>query len=195
MSSALESLGRIRLQAILVLIAVFAVGLLAGAALDRAWWQRPHPPGQGGPPPGGHGPGPKGLPPELGEKLGLTADQDRRIQEIFAGSRPRADAVLDRFLPELRAVADSVRTEIRNVLTPRQREIFDREQPPILGDRRPPARGPGPGGYDPGRPGSGGPPPGPGDRPPEMGGLPPLGPPPGNQAPAGDSLHRGPRPR
>jgi Spy/CpxP family protein refolding chaperone len=161
MNAHLESLGRVKLQGFLLLAVVFVIGAFAGAAFERAREARP-----GAPPPAG-----EGVPPAWREQLRLTADQDRQIHEILEKNRPRADAVLDQFLPRLRAMTDSVRAEVRTVLTPEQQELFDRLQPPIgppLRDGRPPLGEPPPGEHPPG-----GPPPHGG---PSQGGRPPGGP-------------------
>lgn len=143
MNNHLESLGRLRLQALLILLVVFAIGALAGAAFERAGGRRPGP-GQGPPPERM-----RGLPPDLRERLDLQPEQARRIEQLLDRNRARTDAVLDQYLPQLRALTDSLRAEVRAELTPAQREIFDRlekERPP-----RPP--------HGPGGPRNGGPPP------------------------------------
>lgn len=130
MKGSLESLGRLRLQALLMLLVVFVIGGLTGAAIERS--RRPGPPG----------PSPRaGLSPEMRAELDLTPDQGRRIDQILASNRPRTDAVLGRFLPQLRALTDSIRVEVRDVLTPPQQEIFDRMEPPLV---PPPLRPPRP---------------------------------------------------
>jgi hypothetical protein len=141
MTSGLESLGRLRLQAILLLAAVFVIGALAGVALDRSVIPRGHPPGMDNHPPHLDGPPPSGLPPELTEGLDLTSEQERQISVILERSRPRIDDVLDHFLPRLRDITDSVRVEVRGVLTPGQQEIFDRREPPLFGKDGPPPPG------------------------------------------------------
>lgn len=55
------------------------------------------------------------------DELGLTDDQRRRIEQVFVRAQPRTDAVLAEALPRLRAVTDSINTEIQAVLTPEQR--------------------------------------------------------------------------
>jgi hypothetical protein len=152
MNAPLESLGRVRLQGILLLAGVFVIGALAGAAVERAREARP------GPPP----PRERGAPEAWREQLRLTDEQDRRIHEILESNRPRADAVLDQFLPRLRAVTDSIRFEVRAVLTPEQQLEFDRMQPPLGPPMRdmPPPGGPPRHGRPPGGPPPGGPPPG-----------------------------------
>jgi hypothetical protein len=47
MRGSLESLGRLRLQALFILLVVFIIGALTGASIERT--RRPRPPG---PPPG-----------------------------------------------------------------------------------------------------------------------------------------------
>ena len=170
MHSGFESLGRLRLQAILLLVVVFIVGALGGVAFERAFGGRHASRQPMGPPPGG-------LPPGLSHDLGLTAEQEVHIKAIFERYRPKTDAILDEFFPRLRAVTDSARAEVRALLTPAQQKIFDRDRPP-----EPPEfdqKGP--------RHFGDGPPPecleGGGSRPPEApgarGSRPPDGPPPG----------------
>jgi len=185
MKSGFEALGRMRLQAILLLAAVFVIGLLCGAAIERARQKSGPPPRPGGPRPREHGELPRGLT----EELRLTADQEVRIQAIFERYRPRTDAVLDEFFPRLRAVTDSARAEIRALLTPEQQEIFDRNLPADFGEGGrppfgggPPSGGPWrgdrrfgpPGGPRPGAPGSAG------------GRHPPAGPPPADRDSTGE---------
>jgi Spy/CpxP family protein refolding chaperone len=121
MKDSLESLGRLRLQALVMLAVVFVIGALTGAAVERA--RRPHPP---------RPPQHQGLPREMCEELHLTPPQIDRIDGILASNRPRTDAVLDQFLPQLRALTDSIRAEVRTVLTPEQQQLFDHLEPPLL---------------------------------------------------------------
>jgi hypothetical protein len=124
MKEATESLGRLRAQGIALLAVVFLIGGLGGAAVERARDRRPP-----------HAPGPirgHGLTPELHDELGLSPDQDAQIRGILDGARPRVDAVLDRFLPSLQSVADSIRFSVRSVLTPEQQRVFDLRQPSFL---------------------------------------------------------------
>lgn len=175
MKASLESLGQLRLQGLLLLLVVFLIGGLAGAAFERSRTARMIPPAEIG----------RGAPPGWREQLRLTQEQEARIHEILESGRPRSDAILQRFLPSLRAVTDSMRAEVRNVLTPEQQRIFDQMQSPLgppIHDGRPPLGAPPPGDRL-----EGGPPPG-GPRP---GDHPPDGPRPGNPPPpgAGGRLH------
>jgi len=119
MKSDLEALGRLRLQAVLLLIVVFVMGALAGAAVMRtvdrlAGSDRPFPE----PPPG--------LPPDLERELTLTPDQEERIAAIFEAARPRSEQILREAWPRLRAITDSVKSEVRQILTADQQKIYDR---------------------------------------------------------------------
>lgn len=126
MRDGFEALGRLRLQAIALLLVVFVIGLIAGLAVDRVVLDRGHPPHRGGPP--------RGLPPDLSEGLDLSADQETRIRRILEESRPRTEAIMEEVLPRVRAVADSVRAEVRAVLNPEQQKVFDKRSPPLWGD-------------------------------------------------------------
>jgi Spy/CpxP family protein refolding chaperone len=71
------------------------------------------------------GPGRPGGFPHAFERLNLTPDQRARIREIFRKYRPRTDSVLRESMPRLRALTDSARAEMRDVLTPEQRARLD----------------------------------------------------------------------
>ncbi|MBD3236203.1 MAG: periplasmic heavy metal sensor [Candidatus Eisenbacteria bacterium] len=175
MSNQLESLGRLRLQGMLLIGVVFVIGALAGVAFERARESRPRPPH-----PAPHG---DAMPPWLRNELRLTEEQAERVHEILEAHKAPTDAVLQEFLPRLRVVADSIRAEVRAILTPEQQEIFDRHQPP-LGEHRPGVHP----GFGEGHP-RGAPPRG-GRRPPD---APPLhgGPPPNGGSPPHGAPPRG----
>jgi Spy/CpxP family protein refolding chaperone len=120
----------LKLQGLALLLVVFVVGLLGGMAVERVRMVRRAPP-----PPDRVGMGP-GIMPPMFERLGLTEDQRVRIREILEESRPVTDSVLRSSLPRLRAIRDSVRLEVRAVLTPEQQERFD-EMERRWGDRGP----------------------------------------------------------
>lgn len=144
----------LRAQALALLLLTFVVGVLGGMAIERLRMTR-RPPRQPAAMLGMRG----GGMPRMFEELDLTPDQRQRIEGILQQSRPLTDSVLQSSLPRLRAIRDSVRLQIRAVLTPEQQERFDAMEP-RWGDRRPGEWGlpvaPGdrrrPGG-DPGRPG------------------------------------------
>ena len=119
-------MARLRAQGLAVLAVAFLGGVLAGAAIEH--WRissrpaemvetAPVPPEQvienmkmGG----------SGIP-VLYEALQLTPEQRREIQTIMQANRPRTDSLLHRTWPQLRALLDSVRRQIEQVLTPEQR--------------------------------------------------------------------------
>jgi Spy/CpxP family protein refolding chaperone len=143
MKDGIESLGRVRAQGIALVIVAFVAGGLGGMALERvrAAGDEPHM-------------RPRvvrmhdGLPPGFAD-LELTADQRQRIHAIMEARRHTTDSVLEASLPRLRATFDSVREEIRAVLTPEQRERFDAMEPRMRhrpgGRRGPGSRGGAPG--------------------------------------------------
>jgi Spy/CpxP family protein refolding chaperone len=143
MTDTVESLGRIRLQGIMLLVLVFLAGGLSGAALMRvsARGPEPHgPPLMEGPP----GMTPGRIPPVF-DRLGLSDDQRVRIQAAFDGARPKSDSILGAALPAVRAIMDSLREEIRAILTEEQRKQFDemeRNRPPGGPGRGEPPFGP-----------------------------------------------------
>lgn len=125
MKEGFESLGRIRAQGIALLLVTFVVGALAGVALERVRvarrlpWEAPRPfPGDMREPPGQ-------FMPAMFRELNLTDQQERQIRRILQDSRQEMDSVLNLMLPRLNAVTDSVRLEIRAVLTPEQAEQLD----------------------------------------------------------------------
>lgn len=123
MRESVESLGRVRAQGIVIVLVMFAVGVLAGIAIERVRIARSAPPQS---PPFGMGqPWPEGHLPMMFRELDLTPDQRERIAAILRESRPRTDEILRRMLPRLRAVTDSVRHQVREVLTVEQAARLD----------------------------------------------------------------------
>jgi Spy/CpxP family protein refolding chaperone len=124
MTEAIESLGRVRMQGIALLLIAFLAGGVAGFAGGRITARR-------APPRTGFamhttGNRPRGLPPFF-DRLGLSPDQRTKITAILERERPRTDSILRTSLPALRAIAESAHAEIRDVLTPTQREQLDRQ--------------------------------------------------------------------
>jgi Spy/CpxP family protein refolding chaperone len=121
MKDGIESLGRVRLQGLALLLLAFVVGVVGGMAAERI--RATH--FAGAPPlPMGLGAGRDALPPGL-NRLDLTADQQERIRAILAARQPITDSLVRTTMPRLAAIHDSVRAEIRAVLTPEQRQRFD----------------------------------------------------------------------
>jgi Spy/CpxP family protein refolding chaperone len=123
MKDGVESLGRIRAQGVAILVLTFVVGVLVGFAGERVRSARraappPVPPEMG---PGVVGRFPQGNLPTMFRELNLTPEQVRQIAAILENGRPRSDAVMLR----LRSVTDSIRQELRGVLTPEQAARLD----------------------------------------------------------------------
>jgi Spy/CpxP family protein refolding chaperone len=133
---------RVRIWFSLFVLAVFCVGVAGGVLADRAIMRRISPERMfdgvppGGPMgygPGSMGPGRRGGPPSmlierLTRDLDLTADQKSKIETVLTASRTRVETlqrdVHDRFVAE----QQSLRAEIRKVLTPAQQEKFDQRE-------------------------------------------------------------------
>ena len=123
-----SSLGRVRATSIAIAVALFASGMLAGAAIERLRIRSrpatPAPPNAALAPPeqlienmkiAGTGV------PVVYEALALTSDQRERIRRIIDATRPRTDSLLHDSWPPLRTLIDSVRRQVEQVLTPEQR--------------------------------------------------------------------------
>ena len=140
MKDGLESLGRVRAKGISLLLITFVAGSLAGVALERVMAARRAPelgPGMGMMQPGMDVPFPR-----MFRELDLTPEQMTEIREIMERSRPHTEEILQETLPRLRAVTDSVRGEIRAVLSAEQAAKMD-SMMAQWGDRPPgfPGRG------------------------------------------------------
>lgn len=126
MKDTVESLGRVRIQGILLLVIVFVAGAVAGAMLDRANPLRERKPrserleGRSG--------GPHGFPGLFG-KLDLTDEQRIKIDSIFEVHRPVIDSLMSATMPQIRAERDSAEAQINAILTPEQRVKFENLSP------------------------------------------------------------------
>jgi Spy/CpxP family protein refolding chaperone len=141
-------------MAVLVLVLVAFAGGLAGVALDRLVLL-PH---MFGDPGFGHGPGrgphDREFRARIAKELGLSPEQQIRIDSIMDRRGRELRAVRTQLQPTLDSIITRTRRQVDLVLTPEQRkkaEEFRRKHP------RPP--GPPPGMFDSGPP-PGGPPPG-----------------------------------
>ena len=128
MNDGVESLGRVRAQGLLLLAVAFLTGALAGGAVERLITRRIDVASRPSPDDvlvaNGMFVGPGDIPPFL-EQLHLTGDQRARLQEIFRRAQARTDALMAQSLPRVEALMDSVRGEMRSVLTPAQRLALD----------------------------------------------------------------------
>jgi len=127
----LDSRDRSRILAVVVLLAVLAAGLFAGAALTVAFRS----PGRvveherrlkiGGP---------SGIPGDhervmltrepFGAGLDLTPDQSERVDRLMAEQARKAERLMADMEPRMKALMDSTNAAIEEVLTAEQRERF-----------------------------------------------------------------------
>jgi Spy/CpxP family protein refolding chaperone len=161
-----------RTVAVLLLLLALVAGFSAGIALDRvvlvphAFDRAPFGPGRGGWPP--HGDEHRGFRERFAKAVGLSAEQQERIDTIMEQQLKELRGVRRQVQPQVDSVLARMRRQIDSVLTPEQRrraESLRRNERALRGER--PPMGP------PGSPGNFGPPPGPGEgrmRPPPGGG-------------------------
>lgn len=106
---------RPRLAAIALLLGVFVAGAVTGIQLYR-WGERNS---MALPPP------PR-MPPRMRlHTLGLSTEQQRKIDAIMNKHHPDIEAVLREGFPRLRAIHDRIDAEIRPILNEEQRIKFD----------------------------------------------------------------------
>lgn len=133
MKEAIQSVGKVRLRGLALLIVTFVAGALAGAAVEHirapeSSWSGPLARDGGRPTPPMRRASGQLIPAAL-ENLDLSEHQRKEIRRILRESRSVTDSLLDRLMPRLRTVTDSVRQEIRSVLTPEQRERLESALP------------------------------------------------------------------
>ena len=105
---------RARVMGLFVLVLMFAVGALTGAATMRVTGSEAEPREREET---------RQRRPDLFERLDLTAEQRVQVDAIMERRRKELDAFWKEHGPQLRSVMDSARAEMRAVLTPEQREI------------------------------------------------------------------------
>ena len=108
----------------LLLLTVFAAGMITEAWVWRLRTQHMHSFAT----PGGRPPFGAERDRHFGEDLGLDAVQRAHVDSIFARRRVEIDSFWKGPGKSLRAIMDSTRQDVRNVLTPEQRARFDRRR-------------------------------------------------------------------
>lgn len=132
MTSWINASRRARLMGLLVLVATFLAGALAGAAATRVAGAREAPDVAPADSVRGHESkrGERGREGRGGrserdllERLDLTPEQKVQVDSILERGRAEMDAFWEVNRPRLRAIVESTREDIRQVLTPEQRVI------------------------------------------------------------------------
>lgn len=120
---------RNRIAVVLLLLMVFAAGMITEAWVWRFRTQRTHPMMTGQRAPFG-----AERDRHFGEDLGMDSLERARVDSIFARRRVQIDSFWKGPGKSLRSIMDSTREEVRAALTPEQRARFDRRRM----ERRPP---------------------------------------------------------
>jgi Spy/CpxP family protein refolding chaperone len=132
---------RLRLWFALFVLVVFCVGLAGGVLIGRTVMRRAvvergvdrdRGPRDGGPGPGGPrrggGPPPRALAERLAKDLGLTAEQQTKVEAVLTASREQVERLQRDVRERLDAEQRGLRDEIRKILTPEQQQKFDQSQ-------------------------------------------------------------------
>jgi hypothetical protein len=120
----------VRRKAILILLAVFLVGGLAGVMLedvvDDLDWPWLHVGPDTDHRDRANDPMDDDAEEEFLEGLGLARDRLEAVDRVLDRREDRLEAYWAGKIPEIEALIDSTRTEIRDLLSPEQREAYDR---------------------------------------------------------------------
>jgi hypothetical protein len=123
-----ESLGRVRAQAMVLLAIAFLAGAFVGGTIERVMFRRPHTDvvsTRGGTRGGERGARPSGGTPSWYESLGLSGDQRTKIAAILARRSQRVDSAWKSACVVIAPARDSSYKEIDAVLTPAQKAKRD----------------------------------------------------------------------
>lgn len=124
MKEGVESLGRVRAQAMVLLVIAFLAGAFFGGTMERVMFRPARSsPGstRGGTRGGERGPRPPGATPSWYESLGLSADQRTKIAAILARRSQRVDSAMKIACVVIAPAWDSSFKEVDGVLTPAQK--------------------------------------------------------------------------
>jgi hypothetical protein len=116
-----QGVWRNRIAVVLLLLMVFAAGMITEVWVGRFRTQRTHTRMMGARAPFG-----AERDRHFGEELGMDSLERVRVDSIFARRRVQIDGFWKGPGKALRSIMDSTREEVRAVLTPEQRARFDR---------------------------------------------------------------------
>jgi hypothetical protein len=123
--------------AAIVVVIAFIAGVLVGVVGDRVYMFRHGPFGDRRPGPFAAG----RIVERLDRELKLTPEQERKVSGIVAEHGRRMEGIWANVRPQMRSEIEAANSEIAAVLTPEQRERFDKLKM-RLGPRGGPRRGP-----------------------------------------------------
>lgn len=128
MKEGVESLGRVRAQAMVLLVIAFLAGAFVGGTIERVMFRPSRSSAslsRGGPRGGERGVRPQGGATAWYESLGLTADQRAKIDEILRRRGQRVDSAMNAACMIIGPARDSSFKEIDALLTPAQKAKRD----------------------------------------------------------------------
>jgi Spy/CpxP family protein refolding chaperone len=119
----MNSQGKVKLQVWLLIAAVFALGGVTGASLDRVYLANRNPLKHDNPNRGARGP--NRMVERLKSDLNLNEEQVAKIKSIFEESRKEFPANRFAECPGFKESRARTRARVREVLTPEQQKRFD----------------------------------------------------------------------
>lgn len=117
----MNTIGKVKTQAWLLMLVVFLLGGVTGASMDRFWFLK----GQNSPP-ARHGErGPGRMVERLKSDLSLTDEQTAAVRVIFEDMRKEFPPSRFNECPGLKESREKSRTRIRAILTAEQQKRYD----------------------------------------------------------------------
>lgn len=117
----MDTVGKVKTQAWLLMLVVFLLGGVTGASVDRFWFLKSH--GVPSIRPGERGPG--RMVERLKEDLKLTDEQTAAVRSIFGDMRKEFPPSRFNECPGLKESREKSRERIRAILSPEQRSKYD----------------------------------------------------------------------
>lgn len=117
----MTSSGKVKIQVWLMILAVFLLGSVTGASVDRLVFMN----GKGEPHAGGGRRGPGRMVEQMKSDLNLTDEQTTSIRKIFEESRKEFPPWKFNECPGVKESREKTRTQIRAILTPEQQKKYD----------------------------------------------------------------------
>jgi len=119
----MNPLGRVKIQAWILILVVFLLGGVTGASMDRLWFLK----GQTSPQAGRPGRGPGRMVDRLKSDLNLTDQQTASVRTIFEDMRKEFPPSRFNECPGVKESREKQRARIRVLLTPEQQKKYDED--------------------------------------------------------------------